>query len=131
MNKALMNQVLKKILVVEDNAENMYLVCFLLENAGYEVVTAVNGLDAVHLCQEALPDLVIMDIQMPIMDGYEATRKIKKIPETQHIPVLAFTACAMADDIDKALNAGCAGYIGKPMQVETFVQQVASFLLAR
>lgn len=126
-----MNKALKKILVVEDNAENMYMVCFLLENSGYKVITAVNGLDAVHLCQEELPDLVIMDIQMPIMDGYEATRQIKRIPETQHIPVVAFSAYAMADDIEKALKAGCIGHISKPMQVENFVQQIASFLLRR
>jgi two-component system, cell cycle response regulator DivK len=123
-----MNKTPAKILVAEDNAENMYLVCFLLENAGYSLVTAVNGLDAVHLCQEALPDLVIMDIQMPIMDGLEATRQIKKIAETRHIPVVAFTAYAMTGDVDKALEAGCAGHIGKPMNVETFVQQIASYI---
>jgi two-component system, cell cycle response regulator DivK len=123
-----MKQIPTKILVVEGNAENLYLVCFLLENAGYVVITAVNGLDALHLCQEALPDLVVMDIQMPIMDGFEATRQIKKIAETRHIPVVAFTAYAMKEDIDKALDAGCAGHISKPMNVETFVQEIASYL---
>jgi two-component system, cell cycle response regulator DivK len=123
-----MKQVPAKILVAEDNAENLYLVSFLLENAGYVVITAGNGLDAVHLCQEALPDLVIMDIQMPIMDGFEATRQIKQIAETQHIPVVAFTAYAMKEDIDKALAAGCVGHISKPMNVETFVQEIASYL---
>lgn len=118
----------KKILVVEDNAENLYLVSYLLEKAGYQIVSSDNGLDAVRICQETMPDLVIMDIQLPIMDGYAATRQIKNIAVLAHIPVIAFTAYAMNTDIDMALKAGCAGHIGKPMNVETFVQQIEGFL---
>jgi CheY-like chemotaxis protein len=122
-----MSNSLKKILVVEDNPESLYLVLFLLENAGYEVIVASNGLDAVHLCQEALPDLIVMDIQLPVMDGYEATRQLKLIPETAHIPIVAFTAYAMASDIDKALKAGCVGHMTKPMNVKTFVHEIKGF----
>lgn len=118
----------KKILVVEDNAENMYLICFLLENAGYHIVKAENGLEAMQQAKDELPDLIIMDIQLPFMNGYEATIQIKKMPETQHIPVIAFTAYAMETDIYKALEIGCAGHIGKPMDIETFVQEIASYL---
>lgn len=118
----------KKILVVEDNAENMYLICFLLENAGYHIVKAENGLEAMQQAKDELPDLIIMDIQLPFMNGYEATIQIKKMPETQHIPVIAFTAYAMETDINKALEIGCAGHIGKPMDIETFVQEIASYL---
>lgn len=118
----------KKILVVEDNAENMYLVSFLLEHAGYHIVKAENGLEAVRQAKDELPDLIIMDIQLPIMNGHEATMEIKKMPETRHIPIIAFTAYVMAADIRKALEVGCVGYIGKPMSVETFVQEIENYL---
>jgi two-component system, cell cycle response regulator DivK len=128
MPKHTAKKIPKKILVVEDNAENMYLVCFLLENAGYQVVKAENGLEAVQQAKAELPDLIIMDIQLPLMNGHEATIEIKKMPETRHIPVIAFTAYAMAADISRALEVGCAGYMGKPMDVETFVEELASYL---
>lgn len=118
-----------KILVVEDNPEGMYLATFLLENAGYTVVTATNGLNAVAVCQEALPDLVLMDIKLPKIDGYEATRRIKLIPSVSRIPIIAFTAFAMKIDIEKALEIGCVGHLEKPINIQTFVQQIQAYLL--
>jgi two-component system, cell cycle response regulator DivK len=117
-----------KILVVEDNAESMYLVTFLLESAGYIVLPATNGINAVQVCQEALPDLVLMDIKLPGIDGYEATRRIKQIPAVSHIPIIAFTAFAMESDIKKALVTGCAGHMEKPIDIQTFVQQIEAYL---
>lgn len=118
-----------KILVVEDNPESMYLVTFLLENAGYAVIPASNGISAVQLCQQMLPDLVLMDIKLPDIDGYEATRRIKKIPAISHMPIIAFTAFAMETDIEKALEAGCIGHMEKPIDIQTFVKQIETYLL--
>jgi two-component system, cell cycle response regulator DivK len=117
-----------KILVVEDNAESMYLVTFLLESAGYTVLPATNGLSAVQVCQKVLPDLVLMDIKLPEIDGYEATRRIKQIPAISHIPIIAFTAFAMETDIKKALETGCVGHMEKPIDIQTFVQQIEAYL---
>lgn len=119
---------MKKILVVEDNPQNLYLVRFLLEKSGYRVAAAQNGFDAVRMAQQEQPDLILMDIQLPQMDGYEATRRIKEIPETNRIPVVAFTSYAMAGDKDKALKAGCAGYIEKPLDPDTFIAEIDVFL---
>lgn len=118
-----------KILVVEDNPESMYLVTFLLENAGYAVIPASNGITAVQLCQQMLPDLVLMDIKLPDIDGYEATRRIKKIPAISHMPIIAFTAFAMETDIEKALETGCIGHMEKPIDIQTFVKQIEAYLL--
>lgn len=118
-----------KILVVEDNPESMYLVTFLLENAGYAVIPASNGISAVQLCQQMLPDLVLMDIKLPDIDGYEATRRIKKIPAISHMPIIAFTAFAMETDIEKALETGCIGHMEKPIDIQTFVKQIETYLL--
>lgn len=119
---------MKKILVVEDNPQNLYLVRFLLEKSGYRVAAAQNGFDAVRMAQQEQPDLILMDIQLPQMDGYEATRRIKEIVETNRIPVVAFTSYAMAGDKDKALKAGCAGYIEKPLDPDTFIAEIDVFL---
>ena len=106
----------------------MYLVTFLLERSGYTVIPATNGINAVQMCQETLPDLVLMDIKLPEIDGYEATRRIKQTPAVSHIPVVAFTAFAMQTDIEKALKTGCVGHMEKPIDVQTFVQQIEAYL---
>lgn len=117
-----------KILVVEDNDQNLYLVRFLLERSGYEVVAARTGIEAIGKAREEQPALILMDIQMPEMDGYEATRRIKSLPETARIPIVAVSSYAMAGDRAKALAAGCAGHIEKPIVPEGFVAQIAEFL---
>ncbi len=117
-----------KILVVEDNDQNLYLISFLLEKHGYEVVSARTGREAIAKALDERPALVLMDIQMPEMDGYEATRRIKAHAGTAHIPIVAVSSYAMSGDRQRALGAGCAGYIEKPIVPEGFVDQIERFL---
>jgi len=118
----------KRILVVEDNEQNLYLATFLLEKNGYQVITAENGLEAIEKAKMEKPDLILMDMQLPEMDGFEATRRIKSIPEISHIPIVAVTSYAMVGDKEKALATGCAGYIEKPFVPETFVLKIEKYL---
>jgi len=118
----------KKILVVEDNKQNLYLATFLLEKNGYEVITAEDGLEAIEKAKMEKPNLILMDMQLPEMDGFEATRRIKGIPELSHIPIVAVTSYAMVGDKEKALATGCAGYIEKPFVPETFVSEIEKYL---
>ena len=118
----------KKILIVEDNEQNLYLATFLLEQSGYEVISALNGLEAIERTRAEKPDLILMDIQLPEMNGYEATKKIKNIAEINHIPIVAVTSYAMAGDREKALAIGCVGYIEKPFDPETFVSEIEKYL---
>jgi len=118
----------KKILIVEDNEQNLYLATFLLEQNGYEVIAALNGREAVEKTKAENPDLIIMDIQLPEMNGYEATKKIKSMADYQHIPILAVTSFAMVGDREKALAIGCVGYIEKPFDPDTFVLEIEKYL---
>jgi two-component system cell cycle response regulator DivK len=117
-----------KILLAEDNASNRYLATYLLKNAGFEVVAAQNGSDALRLALAETPDLVLMDIQMPEMDGYEAARRIHSDPRLTAIPIVAVTSYAMTSDRAKALQMGFVGYIEKPIQPLTFAAEIARFL---
>ncbi len=117
-----------KILVVEDNEQNLYLVTFLLEKHGYRVVAARTGNEAIAKVLEERPALILMDIHMPEMDGYEATRRIKAHPETADVPIVAVSSYAMSGDRARALGAGCVAYIEKPIAPEGFVAQVERFL---
>ena len=117
-----------RILVAEDNASNRYLATYLLKNAGFTVLTAQNGSDAVRLALAEHPDLVLMDIQMPEMDGYEATRTMRADPRLAAIPIVAVTAYAMTSDRAKALDMGFVGYIEKPIRPLTFVAEVSKYL---
>jgi two-component system cell cycle response regulator DivK len=119
------------ILVVEDNPVNRRLVEFLLRSNGYQVREASTALEAFELLKTERPDLIVMDVQLPGMDGLEATRKLKENPETRDIPVVAVTSYAMTGDREKALAAGCAGYITKPIDKTTFIQEVAARLGAK
>ena len=118
----------KKILVVDDNEMNRYLVSFILEKNGFEVITANDGLEGVETAREQRVDMVIMDIKMPRMDGYEATTSIKKLEGCQSVPIIALTSYAMAGDKKKAVAAGCDGYIAKPINPETFMDEIRKFL---
>jgi len=118
----------KRILVVEDNEQNLYLATFLLEKNGYEVITAGDGLEAIEKAKMEKLDLILMDMQLPEMDGFEATRRIKSIPEISHIPIVAVTSYAMVGDKEKALAAGCVGYIEKPFVPEIFVSEIEKYL---
>jgi len=118
----------KMILVVEDNEQNLYLATFLLKKNGYEVISAKDGLEAIEKAKAEKPDLILMDIQLPEMDGFEATMRIKDIPEISHIPIVAVTSYAMAGDKEKALAMGCVGYIDKPFMPEAFVPEIEKYL---
>ncbi|MCF8044800.1 MAG: response regulator [Desulfarculaceae bacterium] len=117
-----------RILLVEDNENNLYLARFLLKNAGFEVIEARDGLEAVKTVSRELPDLVLMDMQLPELDGYEATRRIRSDETTARVPVVAMTAYAMKGDREKAGDAGCTGYIKKPIDPAAFVDQVKAHL---
>jgi len=117
-----------KILLVEDNENNRYLTKFLLEREGLRVDTAQNGFQAIEKAHAEKPDLIIMDIQMPEMDGYETARRLKNDPELSQIPVVGVSSYAMPGDRDKAIRAGFAGYIEKPVNPETFGREIMSFL---
>ncbi len=117
----------KTILVVEDNELNMKLAKTLLEFAGYDVLTAVDAEKGIRLAREQHPDLILMDIQLPGMDGLAATGIIKNDPEIGHTPVIALTSFAMQGDEEKALTAGCDGYITKPIDTREFVNRIAQF----
>lgn len=117
-----------KILLVEDNEQNRYLATFLLEKAGHTVVQAHTGKEALNLADKEKPDLVLMDIQMPEMDGYEAAQKLKTMPGLERVPLVAVTSYAMAGDREKALRLGFVGYIEKPISTETFLSDIGRFL---
>ena len=115
----------KKILLVEDNPVNRRLAGFLLRSQGYEVREATSALQAFEILANERPDLIVMDIQLPGMDGLEATRKLKEQPAVSDIPVIAVTSYAMKGDREKALAAGCAGYVTKPIDKSAFIAEVA------
>jgi two-component system cell cycle response regulator DivK len=117
-----------RILLAEDNASNRYLASYLLRDAGFTVFTAQNGHEAIRLALAENPDLVLMDIQMPEMDGYEAASRMRADPHLAHIPIVAVTSFAMTSDRAKALEMGFVGYIEKPIQPLTFVAEISRFL---
>jgi CheY-like chemotaxis protein len=121
----------KNILVIEDNEQNMYLATFILEKAGYEVIQAYNGTDGIALAEQHLPDLIVLDIQLPKMDGYVVARILRKNAALAKTPIVAVTSYAMPGDCEHALSAGCSGYIEKPINPETFVTQIEGFLHPR
>lgn len=121
----------RTILVVEDNDMNMQLVEFLLEEGGYGIVKATSGEEALALTRDAslaTPDLILMDIHLPGMDGLSVVRAMKEEDRTRAIPILALTAHAMRGDRDRFLEAGCDGYISKPIDVKTFIESIERYL---
>jgi len=122
----------RHILVVEDNDMNMQLVEFLLEEGGYRIVKATSGEEALAITREGpgrAPDLILMDIHLPGMDGLSVVRAIKADERTARIPILALTAHAMRGDKDRFLEAGCDGYISKPIDVKTFIASIERYLV--
>jgi two-component system cell cycle response regulator DivK len=118
----------KKILVIEDTEDNRQILRDLLGMAGYDMIEAHDGAEGVAKAAEHKPDLILMDIQMPVMDGYEATRLLKADPALQSVPVVALTAYAMPHERERALAAGCAGQIEKPINTKTFIEQLRGYL---
>ncbi len=119
---------MKRILVVEDNETNLYLIRFILKKGGYEVIEARDGASGVGSAIKEKPDLIIMDIQLPGIDGLESTRRIRASEAGSDIPIIALTSYAMTGDREKALDAGCTGYIEKPINPETFVAEIEKYL---
>ena len=117
------------ILYVEDNPDNRSLIRRVLEAEGYAVVEAINAKQALEMLEVAPVDLVLMDINMPDMDGYTLTAKIKAIDKFSEIPIVAVTANVMRGDREKSLGAGCDGYIQKPIDIDTLSQQIERFIL--
>lgn len=123
----------RRILVVEDNDMNMQLVEFLLEEGGYAIVKATSGEEALAITRDdaaPAPDLILMDIHLPGMDGLSVVRAMKEDARTRRIPILALTAHAMRGDKDRFLEAGCDGYISKPIDVKTFLSSIETYLRA-
>jgi CheY-like chemotaxis protein len=118
------------ILVIEDNERNLYLVTFILKKCGYQVVQARDGQTGIRLAREIYPDLILLDIQLPVMDGYAVAREMMKDRELRGIPIVAVTSYAMLGDRERVLAAGCMGYIEKPINPETFVTEIEQYLLA-
>lgn len=117
----------KSILYVEDNYENRILVRRLLQSLGYNVLEAENARQALDLLSSNQPDLILMDINMPDVDGYTLTQQIKAMPNFRSVPVLAITANVMRGDREKTLQAGCDGYIEKPIDVDRFLDLIAAY----
>jgi len=117
-----------RILYIEDNDQNFYLVNFIMSAKGYTVMRGCDGREGIDLATRENPDLILLDIQLPVMDGYETARELRKIPGVSTIPIVALTSYAMAGDREKALAAGCTGYIEKPINPKTFTDQIGVYL---
>ena len=119
---------MSRILLVEDNEMNRDMLSRRLQRRGYEVIIAVDGQQGVAMAQSEAPDLVLMDMSLPLMDGWEATRTLKSAEETKHIPVIALTAHAMSTDRDKALEAGCDDYDTKPIELPRLLGKMEALI---
>ncbi len=121
----------ENILVIEDNEQNLYLVKFILEKNGYQVHVATDGQAGIEAANQLKPDLILLDIQLPVMDGYSVAQNLRANPSTAKIPIVAVTSHAMVGDRDKALSSGCNGYIEKPINPETFMSEVELHLIKK
>ncbi len=117
-----------KVLLVEDNEMNRDMLTRRLQRKGYEVILAVNGEEAVRMAQSKEPDLILMDIRLPVMDGWEVMRRIKIIQKTRSIPIIALTAHAMAGDMEKCMDAGCDDYDTKPIDLPRLLEKMQALL---
>jgi CheY-like chemotaxis protein len=119
-----------RVLLIEDNEVNSYLIRFVLEQAGYAVQVAANGLEGLEAARAKRPDLILMDIGMPVMDGYEATERLKADPDLSGVPVVALSAHAMEHENEREIQEGCIAQIEKPIDMKTFIRQVQGHLAA-
>lgn len=118
----------KIVLVIEDNELNMKLIRSLLQIGGYRILEVIDAETGIQMAREHLPDLILMDVQLPGMDGLSATRIIRKDPKLQHIPVIALTSYAMRGNGEKSQEAGCTGYITKPINTRSFLKMISQYL---
>ena len=119
---------MKKILVVEDNEKNLYLIRFILEKMGHQVIEAKTGEEGVDLALKEKPDLILMDIQLPGINGLETTRRIRASKEGGDVPIIALTSYALVGDREQVLSAGCTGYIEKPINPETIMGEISKYM---
>ena len=119
-----------KALIIEDNEQNMYMLSFLLKKNNYEVFQAFNGLDGIKAALECSPDIILLDIQLPEMDGYQIARELRQRHDLKHIPIVAVTSHAMVGDREKAIESGATGYIEKPIDPDNFIQRMESYFSA-
>ncbi|HET9986768.1 MAG TPA: response regulator [Longimicrobiales bacterium] len=122
------NNTRKTVLLVEDNEDNLVVYRTILEHVGYRVIEARDGEEGVARARQDLPDLILMDISIPKIDGWEATQRLKADAATDAIPIIALTAHALEEDRQKALQAGCDGYLAKPVEPRRVVQEVEKFV---
>jgi len=115
---------MKSVLIIEDNEDNMYMIKFILENNNIKVIMAETGMDGYEKAIKEKPDLILMDIQLPDLNGLEVTKKIRQSSIAKSIPILAISSYAMTGDKKKALTAGCTGYIEKPINPETIIDEI-------
>src|ERR1700753_2929468 len=118
----------RRILVIEDTEDNRQIIRDLLPSFDYELIEAVNAAEGVAMAQTHRPDLILMDIQLPVIDGYEATRRIRAIPELAQVPIVAVTSYALSGDGAKTREAGCDGYVAKPFSPRQLLAKVREFL---
>jgi CheY-like chemotaxis protein len=123
-----MSNTKKTILLVEDNEDNLVVYRTILEHVGYNVIEARDGEEGVNRARQHLPDLILMDISIPKIDGWEATQRLKSEDSTRAIPIIALTAHALEEDRQKAVQAGCDGYLAKPVEPRRVVQEVERFV---
>ncbi len=116
------------VLIIEDNEQNMYLLKFLLERNGYQIIQAFHGREGIEKVKQLKPALILLDIQLPGMNGYDVARELKKSSNFNMIPIVAVTSYAMPGDREKAMEAGCVGYIEKPINPETFISEFEKFI---
>jgi len=116
------------VLVIEDNEQNRYMITFLLEQNGFVVRSAPDGPRGIDMARASTPDVVLLDIQLPGMHGYDVARALREVPELRDLPIVAVTSHAMSGDRERALAAGCTGYIEKPIDPDTFIEEVRSYL---
>ena len=121
---------MKRILVVEDTEDNRQIIRDLLTSAGYEMIEALDGAQGVAMAAEHKPDLILMDMQLPVLDGYEATRRIKADPDLKAIPIIVVTSYALSGDEAKARAAGCDAYVTKPYSPRQLLAKIKEFLPA-
>jgi two-component system cell cycle response regulator DivK len=119
---------MKRILVVEDQEDNRQILRDLLTNAGFDMIQAENGEEAIAAAQASRPDLILMDIQLPILDGYEATRRIKADPDLKSIPIIVVTSYALSGDEEKARRAGCDDYVAKPFSPRQLLAKIKEYV---
>ncbi len=118
----------KTVLIVEDDPRNLKLIQDVLQVSGYQTLAAVDGQQALELARKRKPDLILMDIQLPVIDGLEATKILKADPGTRRIPIIALTALAMHGDKEKILQAGCDDYFSKPVDIHALLEKIKDFI---